>query len=162
MQTKVQKWGNSLALRIPKSFAVEVGLKNNVTVDLALIEGKLVMTPTAPSSFTLDGLLAGVTAANLHREIDSGPATGIDSEIAAIRRELKTLPHYQEETLPVESGIPQKWVNKADLRKQMSALFHSLAVEGKPIGAEVLQKRMGQAKLAKNELSQSILAAREE
>ncbi len=76
MQTKVQKWGNSLALRIPKSFAVEVGLKNNVTVDLAIIEGRLVMTPTTPSPFALDGLLAGITAANLHREIDSGPAIG--------------------------------------------------------------------------------------
>ncbi|MBI3960357.1 MAG: AbrB/MazE/SpoVT family DNA-binding domain-containing protein [Chloroflexi bacterium] len=76
MQTKVQKWGNSLALRIPKSFAVEVGLENDTAVDLTLIEGKLVVTPLVQPPFTLDGLLAGITAENLHTEIDSGAAVG--------------------------------------------------------------------------------------
>ncbi len=33
MKTRIQKWGNSLALRIPKSFAVETGLDQDVLVD---------------------------------------------------------------------------------------------------------------------------------
>ncbi|MFC1972103.1 AbrB/MazE/SpoVT family DNA-binding domain-containing protein [Chloroflexota bacterium] len=33
MKTRVQKWGNSLALRIPKSFATEVGLQRETSVD---------------------------------------------------------------------------------------------------------------------------------
>ena len=61
MQTKVQKWGNSLALRIPKSFAVEVGLTDNIPVDLSLVDGKLVVTPLVPTTFKLHELLAQVT-----------------------------------------------------------------------------------------------------
>ncbi len=36
MKTRIQKWGNSLALRIPKSFALETGLEQDATVDVAL------------------------------------------------------------------------------------------------------------------------------
>lgn len=45
MKTRIQKWGNSLALRIPKSFANEVGLESNALVELALVNGQLVVTP---------------------------------------------------------------------------------------------------------------------
>jgi len=76
MQTKVQMWGNSLALRIPKSFAMEIGLKNDLAVDLSLFEGKLLISPLVTPPYTLDGLLAGITEENRHGEIDSGPATG--------------------------------------------------------------------------------------
>jgi len=77
MQTKVQKWGNSLALRIPKSFAAEVGLSDDSAVDLALVGGKLVITPLfIRAEFALDELLAGVTDENLHNEIATGDATG--------------------------------------------------------------------------------------
>ena len=60
MRAKVQRWGNSLALRIPKSFAVDAGLDQESVVDVALVEGKLVITPVAPA-LTLERLLAGVT-----------------------------------------------------------------------------------------------------
>ena len=39
MKTRVQKWGNSLALRIPKSFAAEAGLHADAAVELSLVEG---------------------------------------------------------------------------------------------------------------------------
>ena len=45
MKTRVQKWGNSLALRVPKAFAIEVGLQRNSEVELSLDSGKLVITP---------------------------------------------------------------------------------------------------------------------
>lgn len=48
MKTRIQKWGNSLALRIPKSFAAEAGLSENSPVDLALVEGRLVVQAAAP------------------------------------------------------------------------------------------------------------------
>ena len=76
MQTKVQKWGNSLALRIPKSFAAEVGISDNAVVDLALVDGRLVVTPAADTHFTLARLLAGITPENLHGEVDTGSPTG--------------------------------------------------------------------------------------
>jgi len=79
MKTKVQKWGNSLALRIPQSFASEVGIKNDSPVDVSLIKGKLVVAPLAKSKMSLKKLLAQVTEDNLHREIDTGPAVGSEA-----------------------------------------------------------------------------------
>ena len=76
MQSRVQKWGNSLALRIPKSFAQEVGLDRDVPVDMSLEDGKLVVVPVAEPPLTLDQLLEQVTEDNVHHEIDTGPAMG--------------------------------------------------------------------------------------
>jgi antitoxin MazE len=76
MKTRVQKWGHSLAVRIPKSFAVEAGLSHDAIVDVALVDGKLVVTPLAPPAFTLEHLLAGISAENLHSEQDTGSAVG--------------------------------------------------------------------------------------
>jgi len=76
MRTRVQKWGNSLALRIPKSFAAEVGLKRESSVELSLADGRLVITPVAGPELTLEQLLAGVTEENIHHEVQTGPATG--------------------------------------------------------------------------------------
>jgi len=76
MKTKVQKWGNSLALRIPKSFASEVGIKNDSQVEMSLVSGKLVVTPMNKKKFNLKKLLAQVTKDNLHCEIDTGVAMG--------------------------------------------------------------------------------------
>jgi antitoxin MazE len=76
MKTRVQKWGNSLALRIPKSFAAEAGLQENAPVELSLVEGKLVIQPVVPQPPTLEDLLRGVTDQNLHGEWDTGPAVG--------------------------------------------------------------------------------------
>lgn len=76
MQSKVQKWGNSLALRIPKSFASEIGLAEETAVELTLVEGRLVVTPVAQPRFSLDELLAKITNDNLHSEQDTGPPQG--------------------------------------------------------------------------------------
>ena len=74
MRTRLQKWGNSLALRIPKSFASEVGLDENSSVEVSLKEGKLIVAPDREPRFTLKQLLAHVTEENLHHEVDTGPA----------------------------------------------------------------------------------------
>lgn len=76
MITRVQKWGNSLALRIPKSFAAEVGLQNDSSVEVSLADGKLVIAPVTQSKLTLELLLAQVTDENLHHEVETGPALG--------------------------------------------------------------------------------------
>ncbi len=75
MQARIQKWGNSLAIRIPKPFAMEVGLEQNSLVVVSVSEGKLVLEPVK-SSYSLDDLLAGVTKDNLHQEIETGPPAG--------------------------------------------------------------------------------------
>jgi antitoxin MazE len=76
MKTRVQKWGNSLALRIPKSFAAEAGLCENEPVQLLLVDGRLVVEPVSQERLTLGELLSGVTDDNLHGEWDTGPAVG--------------------------------------------------------------------------------------
>lgn len=76
MKTRIQKWGNSLALRIPKSFAVETGLDQDAIVDVSLVDGKLIVTPLPAPSMTLEQLLASVTDANRHAEYDTGEAAG--------------------------------------------------------------------------------------
>jgi antitoxin MazE len=76
MQTKVQKWGNSIAVRIPKAFAEEMRIAPNTAVELTLTNGSLVITPVQTPSFILEDLLAAITPQNTHEEIDPGTAVG--------------------------------------------------------------------------------------
>ncbi len=76
MRAHIKKWGNSLALRIPKLLADEVGLKENAPVDLSLHDGKLVASPVVERQFTLKELLEQVTEENIHHEVETGPAVG--------------------------------------------------------------------------------------
>ena len=76
MQTKVQKWGNSLALRIPKSFALNIDIKQNEFVDLSIGDGKLIITPITEKEYSLKELLAGISEDNLHEEFDTGIPVG--------------------------------------------------------------------------------------
>ena len=76
MKTKVQKWGNSLALRIPKSFALDMNIKQNKFVDISIGDGKLIITPITEKEYSLKELLAGVSEDNLHGEIDTGIPVG--------------------------------------------------------------------------------------
>jgi len=76
MQTKIQKWGNSLALRIPKSFALNVNLKQNELVDISIDKGKIIISPIAQKEYSLEELLKGVSENNLHSELDTGAPAG--------------------------------------------------------------------------------------
>jgi antitoxin MazE len=76
MQTKIQKWGNSLALRIPKSFALNVNLKQNELVDISIDKGKIIISPMAQKEYSLEELLKGVSENNLHSEFDTGAPAG--------------------------------------------------------------------------------------
>lgn len=76
MKTQIQKWGNSLALRIPKSFAAESSIEEGSVVDMSIIEGKLVIESISEPEYTLDDLLTGVTRKNIHSEVDTGNPVG--------------------------------------------------------------------------------------
>ena len=73
MQTVVQKWGNSLGIRIPSVYAKEFELKNGSFVDIREEEGKIVIIPKKNS---LDGLLDKVTDENNHESIETGISVG--------------------------------------------------------------------------------------
>ena len=76
MLAKVQKWGNSLALRIPKSYALEAKLEKDSDVDISVIEGQLVIRPMVTIKQELVHLLSGITEDNLHDACDTGEAVG--------------------------------------------------------------------------------------
>ena len=79
MITKVQKWGNSLGLRIPKSFAAELPVQEGSTVDLSVTDGQLVVRAVRPPTYRLRDLLAEVSEDNLHDEISTGEPRGRES-----------------------------------------------------------------------------------
>jgi antitoxin MazE len=76
MRTAVQRWGNSLALRIPRTYAAETKISEGSEVELTLKSGSLVVRPVVRKSHALADLLKRVTAANRHESIETGHAVG--------------------------------------------------------------------------------------
>ena len=76
MRTKIKKWGNSLALRIPKSFALNANLRQDELVDISIEKEKIIITPIGQKEYSLDELLEGVSEDNLHGEFDTGVSVG--------------------------------------------------------------------------------------
>jgi antitoxin MazE len=73
MQTFVQKWGNSLGIRIPLSFVKDFGLKSGTSVDIIEEEGKIVIVP---KRITLKDLLEKITDENRQDVIETGKSVG--------------------------------------------------------------------------------------
>ena len=76
MNTQVGKWGNSLAVRIPGSYAKDLDLKEGTELDVTVVDGGLLLRARRPAAFTLDELLAQITPENIHGETDWGQAVG--------------------------------------------------------------------------------------
>jgi antitoxin MazE len=72
MQAQIQKWGNSLGVRIPKDVASRLHIKDGAIVNIAISENNLVITPKISE---LDLLLNDITADNLHYELLSNDDT---------------------------------------------------------------------------------------
>lgn len=75
MRARVSRWGNSLAIRIPATFAQETQLDEGTAVEISVESGRLVVSAARPQ-YGLDELLADVTDENIHGETDWGPAVG--------------------------------------------------------------------------------------
>lgn len=73
MQTVVQKWGNSLGIRIPSVYAKEFELENGSYVDIDEEDGKIVIIP---NKLSLEKLLAKVAIENLHEPVETGISLG--------------------------------------------------------------------------------------
>lgn len=76
MQTKIQKWGNSLGLRIPRSLAAEAQVEEGAAVDLSVENGRLLVCPLRVRKYSFKGLLRKVNHRNLHREVSTGRRVG--------------------------------------------------------------------------------------
>lgn len=75
MRTAVRKWGNSLAVRLPKGIAEDSGLEAGTEIEIAIHRGHVVLRPVKPAP-TLDEMLSGVTDDNLHDEVQTGSRVG--------------------------------------------------------------------------------------
>ncbi len=86
MQSRVRKWGNGLALRIPKAFALEVGVSDDAPVDVTVGQGRLVVAPVKPPIYALADLVSGISWRNVHAAVELGPAQGREAwEVRGLR-----------------------------------------------------------------------------
>jgi antitoxin MazE len=76
MQVQIQKWGNSLAFRIPNAFVQETKLSQGAMVNLGIKEGRLIITPLVKKKVSLESLLMDVTKENIHGEESFGERQG--------------------------------------------------------------------------------------
>lgn len=76
METKIRRWGNSLGLRIPKSFAEEAGVDAGSTVDISVRGGALVARPLRPRRYDLRSLVKMIDEDNIPEPVETGPPVG--------------------------------------------------------------------------------------
>lgn len=81
MITKLQKWGNSYAVRIPKSLIQDIKLKQGSEIEIKYHNQSLVMKPKKQKEYTLKELLKGITPKNRHKLIFNGPDIGKEKVI---------------------------------------------------------------------------------
>ncbi len=74
MTVSLKKWGNSLALRMPKDIAKTLQVKDGSTLEMEVVDGALVLKPIQENH--LQTLVAQITDENLHQEIDTGKRVG--------------------------------------------------------------------------------------
>ena len=81
MKTQVGKWGNSLAVRITKEEAEELGWERDTPIKVSIVEGKLIAQAEIVSpSYTLDELLEGLTPEMAHADLDDGTDHTVGNE----------------------------------------------------------------------------------
>jgi len=76
METKIQKWGNSLAVRLPKAFAEQTGIENGSDVQILIQDGKIILVPVKDRAKLLDALLEKTDESTVHSEISFGKPVG--------------------------------------------------------------------------------------
>ena len=76
MQARIQKWGNSLAVRIPKIFATQSHLRQDSLVEISEENGRIILFPVPQPEITLGEMLNNITPENIHGEISTNSAIG--------------------------------------------------------------------------------------
>lgn len=74
MTVALKKWGNSLALRIPKDIVTTLSIEYNSVMELVVVDGTLVLKPQ--KSTLLENLVSQIDSQNLHSEISTGRSIG--------------------------------------------------------------------------------------
>ena len=72
----MQKWGNSLGVRIPRALADQAQIEEGSVVEIEEEDGVITIRSVAPQEYTLGELVSGITEENRHEEVDTGGSTG--------------------------------------------------------------------------------------
>lgn len=78
MNAQVFKWENKIAICIPEEFADQACLEEGMELEIRVVDGKVIISPTV-KKYDLGELLAGLTPENLHGELDTGDAIGLET-----------------------------------------------------------------------------------
>lgn len=76
--TKIKKWGNSYGIRIPKRILEQLNLTPDSDIELREDGQSITLVPIRPVPL-LDELLEGITQENLHGEVSTGHAVGVET-----------------------------------------------------------------------------------
>ncbi len=77
--TQVAKWGNSLAVRIPRAIVKDAGLAEGDRLSLDLGADGAIILRSSRRKYSLDELVAGISKKNQHRQTNWGTAQGKES-----------------------------------------------------------------------------------
>lgn len=76
MTTKIQQWGNSLAVRLPKEVTRKFKLHKGSSVTIVQDTKNILIKPIHKNKTSLKELVAKITPENIHREFDLGKSVG--------------------------------------------------------------------------------------
>ena len=76
MTTQIKKWGNSLALRLPKKTVDFLGLKEGSFVGFDYDKNQIVIKPRKEKEYSLTELTDKITPENIHKEVNWGKPVG--------------------------------------------------------------------------------------
>ena len=76
METVIRKWGNSPAIRIPASLMNAGQFELEQQVKITAEDGRIIIEPLHKVEYSLDELLAGITAENAHPKASFGSPMG--------------------------------------------------------------------------------------
>lgn len=75
MKTTVQKWGNSLAVRIPHNISKDTKVVEGSSLEILVKDGNIILSPSK-KEYSLKELLKGINEENIHEEITTGDRIG--------------------------------------------------------------------------------------
>ncbi len=76
MAAKIQKWGNSLGIRIPKNVLEQVDMHEDEMVEISVKDNNILIMPTRKKKYNLKTLVSKITPKNIHTETDTGEPVG--------------------------------------------------------------------------------------
>lgn len=75
MKATVQKWGNSLAIRIPKNITKDTKVEEGSSINIMVENGNIILSPSK-KAYSLKELLKNITNENIHSEVSTGDQVG--------------------------------------------------------------------------------------